>query len=58
MKAVTERHEASVDVLKHSSTGVVEVVRIEYGKAIQDRCLLCADVSEKWLASHSQDLAA
>jgi hypothetical protein len=39
-----------VDALRHSSTGTVELVTIEYGRAVPDRCLLCAEIPECWSA--------
>jgi hypothetical protein len=58
MQAVVERPEISVDAVRHSSTGVVELVRIENGRALRDSCILCAELSEKWLSSFGHALAA
>jgi hypothetical protein len=37
------------DVLRHSVTGRVEVVAVEHGRAVPDRCLLCADIPAELL---------
>jgi hypothetical protein len=37
------------DVLRHSRTGTVEVVTVERGRSVPDRCLCCADIPEDLL---------
>jgi hypothetical protein len=39
------------DVICHSATGTVDLVRVEHGRAVPDRCLLCASLSEYLLPS-------
>jgi hypothetical protein len=37
------------DVIRHSATGTVELVAVDHGRAVPDRCLLCADIPEALL---------
>ena len=44
IQAVREGHASPADVLRHSATGMVELVTIDHGRALPDRCLPCASV--------------
>ena len=46
MRAVVDCDALAADVLCHSLVGTVEVVTVEHGRAVPDRCLLGADVAE------------
>jgi hypothetical protein len=37
-------HAAVRDVLRHSVTGTVEVVTVDHGRSVPDRCVLCSDL--------------
>jgi hypothetical protein len=37
------------DALRHSRTGTVEVVTIDHGRTVRDRCLCCAAIPEELL---------
>jgi hypothetical protein len=45
-------------VLRHSATGCVELVTVDHGRAVPDRCLLCEHVSEYLPPSIDRRLAA
>jgi hypothetical protein len=52
-RAITEvaaGRAAVKDVLRHTATGTVEVVTVDRGRAVPDRCLLCADIPTALLA--------
>jgi hypothetical protein len=40
-----------IDAVRHSVTGTVEVVTVAHGRAVPDRCLLCADIPPALLPS-------
>lgn len=60
LDAVVEGRAAVEDALRHSLTGTVEVVSVEHGRAVPDRCLLCSAIPESLLprASHRIAVAA
>jgi hypothetical protein len=37
------------DAIRHSATGTVDLVRVEHGRAMPDRCLLCPSIPEHLL---------
>jgi hypothetical protein len=47
IRAVRDGYCAPADVLCHSATGTVELVTVEHGRAVPDRCLLGECVSEQ-----------
>jgi hypothetical protein len=47
IRAVLDGHASPHDVLRHSATGTVELVRVAEGRAVPDRCLLCSEVDER-----------
>jgi hypothetical protein len=49
MEAVVSGRAAPRDVIRHSSTGTVDLVAVENGRAVPDRCLLCDSVPEHLL---------
>jgi hypothetical protein len=51
IQAVRDGHASPADVLRHSATGTVELVSVERGRAVPDRCLPCASVSQHLLPS-------
>jgi hypothetical protein len=44
LQAVASGTAAVRDALRHSATGTVEVITVDHGRAVPDRCLLCADL--------------
>jgi hypothetical protein len=44
MRAVRDGRASPTDLLCHSSTGTVEMVTIDHGRAVPDRCLPCASL--------------
>jgi hypothetical protein len=44
IQAVLTGHASPFDVVRHSQTGTVELVRIDHGQAVPERCLLCSDL--------------
>jgi hypothetical protein len=44
LQEVASGHAAVRDVLRHSSTGTVEVVTVDHGRAVPDRCMLCSEL--------------
>jgi hypothetical protein len=47
------------DAIRHSATGTVDLVRVEHGRAVPDRCLLCPGIPEFLLPpSNSVELVA
>jgi hypothetical protein len=44
LAAVVEGRAAPMDAVRHSLTGTVELVTVQDGRALPDRCLLCAEV--------------
>jgi hypothetical protein len=51
MQAVVDGHAAAWDAIRHSITGTVELVAVEQGRAVPDRCLLCAQIPDAQAAS-------
>ena len=43
---VKERQASPADVMRHSVTGTVELVALEHGRSVPDRCLILARLSE------------
>jgi hypothetical protein len=46
MKAVVDGEALPWDAVSHSATGTVELVLVDHGRAVPDRCLLCSDLTE------------
>jgi hypothetical protein len=44
LHAVTSGRASARDAVRHSATGTVEVVTIDHGRAVPDRCLCCAAI--------------
>ena len=44
LRAVVEGQASARDVLRHSATGTVELVTVQDGRAMADRCLLCSQL--------------
>ena len=47
IRAVLDGRASPRDVLCHSATGTVELVRVSEGRAVPDRCLLCSEVDQR-----------
>jgi hypothetical protein len=47
LQAVVEGRGTPADALRHSSTGTAELVTVEHGRAVPDRCLLGAEVAQR-----------
>jgi hypothetical protein len=47
------------DAIRHSATGTVDLVTVEHGRAVPDRCLLCASIPEYLLppSNHAELVA-
>jgi hypothetical protein len=54
MHAVVTGRAALRDAIQHSFTGTVELVVVNQGRAVPDRCLLCADVTEDLLPARER----
>lgn len=51
VKAVLDGIATPRDAFRHSRTGTVELVTVFEGRAVQDRCLLCSDLTDELLDS-------
>jgi hypothetical protein len=49
MEAVVSGRAAPWDAIRHSATGTVDLVAVDHGRAVPDRCLLCASIPEQLL---------
>jgi hypothetical protein len=49
LRAVADRTATTTDALRHSLTGTVEVVTVDHGRAVPDRCLCCATLPDNLL---------
>jgi hypothetical protein len=58
LQAVVAGEGSPADVVRHSATGTVELVVVDGGRAVPDRCLLCSDVGEHLRPSAHRPLAA
>jgi hypothetical protein len=47
IQAVLEGRASPDDVLRHSATGTVELVTVDHGRAVPDRCLLCSEIGAR-----------
>jgi hypothetical protein len=57
--AIVSGRAAPRDAVQHSATGTVELVVVDHGRAVPDRCLLCADIPTHLLpAGDSRVLSA
>jgi hypothetical protein len=46
MEAVLTGRGSLRDAIRHSATGTVDLVRVEHGQAVPDRCLMCSSIPE------------
>jgi hypothetical protein len=46
IRAVRDGHASPADVLRHSASGTVELITIDHGRAVLDRCLPYASVPQ------------
>jgi hypothetical protein len=46
IKAVVTGRGSLRDAIRHSATGTVDLVRVEHGRAVPDRCLLCPSIPD------------
>jgi hypothetical protein len=58
MQAVATGRAAARDAIQHSFTGTVELVAVDHGRAVPDRCLLCSDIPERLLPADDRVLVA
>ena len=59
MKAVATGRAAPNDAIRHSATGTVDLVVVDHGRAVPDRCLLCANIPQDLLpALNGHELSA
>jgi hypothetical protein len=49
LQAVRSGSASARDAMRHSLTGTVEVVTVDHGHAVPDRCLCCAAIPEDLL---------
>jgi hypothetical protein len=54
MAAVLSGRAAPRDAVQHSATGTVEVVIVDCGSAVPDRCIPCADIPEAMLPAYER----
>ncbi len=53
LRAVLDGQASPRDVLRHSATGTVELVTVDQGRAVPDRCLLGSQVDD-WLSLRAE----
>jgi hypothetical protein len=58
LREVASGKAAVSDVLRHSRTGTVEVVTVERGRSVPDRCLLCSDIPTSLLPANDLRIPA
>src|SRR2546423_1355562 len=58
IQAVRDGEASPRDGISHSATGTVELVVVDQGRAIPDRCLLCSDAGEHLRPSAHRPLGA
>jgi hypothetical protein len=46
IKAVVTGRGSLRDAIRHSATGTVDPLRVEHGRAVPDRCLLCPSIPD------------
>jgi hypothetical protein len=49
LREVSTGRATTRDALRHSSTGTVEIVTVDHGRAIPDRCLCCSEIPDDLL---------
>jgi hypothetical protein len=49
VQAIVNGQATPVDLVRHSRTGTVELVALEGGRAVPERCLLCSSLPEELL---------
>jgi hypothetical protein len=54
IKAVLQGRASPIDAVRHSATGTVELVALDNGRAVPDRCVLCSQVNELVVGFQSQ----
>ncbi len=47
LRAVADGRASARDALRHSATGTVELVTVQDGRVLPDRCLLCSHVDRE-----------
>jgi hypothetical protein len=57
LQAVADGRAQVIDALRHSATGTVELVTVDHGRAVPDRCLLCAELPNYLVPSVSRPVA-
>jgi hypothetical protein len=57
LQAVADQRARVGDVLRHSLTGLVEVVTVDHGRSVPDRCVTCTDLPAE-LLPHEELCAA
>jgi hypothetical protein len=58
MQEVASGRATPRDAVSHSATGTVELVTVDHGRAVPDRCLLCASVPQHLLPPAERRVAA
>jgi hypothetical protein len=58
LEEVAANRAATWDAVRHSVTGMVDVVAIENGRAVPDRCVRSADVNPAYLTDLDSSLTA
>ena len=56
MDSVLSARASLRDVARHSCTGTVELVVVDHGHAVPDRCILCSDLPEQLLPNDNRVL--
>jgi hypothetical protein len=54
-QAIVNGPATPLDIVRHSRTGTVELVAVEGGRAVPERCLLCGSIPEDLLPSPTVD---
>jgi hypothetical protein len=58
LRAVATGRATARDAIQHSLTGTVDLVAVDNGRAVRDRCLLCSEVPERLLPADDRVLVA
>jgi hypothetical protein len=53
MEAVVSGRATPRDAIRHSVTGTVDLVVVDHGRAVPDRCLLCANIPHHLLPTET-----
>jgi hypothetical protein len=58
LEAVVSGRASAGDAVRHSETGIVEVVTVDHGRAVPDRCLCCASIPDDFVRARRESVLA